>query len=237
MPTLAEGATLGGLAGVLHSGVVLGPAAWGREPLPEAYMGPEAEAGIFADLQDLFGLLRARKVPYLLVGGVALLTYIEGRNTRDVDLILASDSLKLLPDVVLSGQTQEFARGMFRALRLDFLFTTNPLFKLVQENYATTHRFAELEVPCATIEGLILLKLYALPSLYRQGDGQRIGLYENDVFMLCERHRPKIEPLLGVLSSYVDAGAMGELRNIVADIQRRIDRLDGARRTDSRPRP
>ena len=37
----------------------------------------------------LFALLHERQVEYLLVGGVALLQYIEGRNTEDIDLIMA----------------------------------------------------------------------------------------------------------------------------------------------------
>jgi hypothetical protein len=34
------------------------------------------------------------------------------------------------------------------------------------------------------VEGLILLKLYALPSLYRQGNFAKVGIYENDVATL-----------------------------------------------------
>ena len=82
-----------------------------------------------------------------------------------------------------------------------------------------------MDVLCATVEGLVLLKLYALPSLYRQGDGQRIALYEADLTMLMERHRPNLEPLLSVIEPYVEPGQLHELRNIVADIQKRIDRI------------
>jgi len=42
----------------------------------------------------LFALLDSRQVNYVLVGGVALLTYVEGRNTEDIDLIMALPSLK-----------------------------------------------------------------------------------------------------------------------------------------------
>jgi hypothetical protein len=37
----------------------------------------------------LFTLLKEQKVDYLLVGGIALLQYVEGRNTEDIDLIMA----------------------------------------------------------------------------------------------------------------------------------------------------
>ena len=39
-------------------------------------------------------------------------------------------------------------------------------------------RFAEQQIPCATVEGLILLKLSTVPSPYRQGNFARVGLYE-----------------------------------------------------------
>jgi hypothetical protein len=162
-----------------------------------------------------------------------MLTYVEGRNTKDVDLVLSIESLHQLPEVLLSDQNQEFARGVFGNLRVDVLLTTNPLFGLVQEKYATVHRFLEIDVQCATVEGLILLKLYALPFLYREGDGQRIGLYESDIFLLCERYRPNVEPLFLVLTSFFDEGQMVELKDIVAGIQQRIARVDRAK---NRPR-
>jgi hypothetical protein len=71
--------------------------------------------------------------------------------------------------------------------------------------------------------------MYALPSLYRQGDGQRIGLYENDIFMLCQRYRPDTVPLLNKMRLYLDEGAIGELENILSDIQKRIDRIERAK--------
>jgi hypothetical protein len=46
--------------------------------------------------------------------------------------------------------------------------------------------------------------------------------------MLCQRHRPNLKPLLETLRPFVDAGAMTELANILAEIQTRIDRVDRA---------
>jgi hypothetical protein len=39
-------------------------------------------------VERLFTLLREREIEFVLVGGVALLQYIEGRNTEDIDLIM-----------------------------------------------------------------------------------------------------------------------------------------------------
>ena len=53
----------------------------------------------------LFALLKERQVEYLLVGGVALLNYVEGRNTEDIDLIMALPALKKLPEIEGSVKT------------------------------------------------------------------------------------------------------------------------------------
>ena len=151
------------------------------------------------DALDLFRLLRERNVPYLLVGGIAMLTYVQGRNTKDVDLLISSEAMRQLPEFTLLNRSDFFVRGRFRSVQIDLLLTTNPLFKKVEERFATRHRFAELEVPAVTVEGLIVLKLYALPSLYRQFDMDRAALYETDITMLLARHSPKVEPLLALV--------------------------------------
>lgn len=231
MATLAAGDSLQQVAGVLHAAAILGPSAWRGESSPEGDLATHFEENLRKDLLDLFALLHARNVPYLLVGGVALLAYIDGRNTQDVDLVLSAISLNGIPEITVSDRNVNFARGQFGSVPVDVLFAGNPVFKRVQDAYATTHRFHETDVRCATVEGLILLKLYALPSLYRQGDGQRIGLYENDIFMLCERYRPQLEPLFEELKPFVDEDALRELRNIVMEIEQRIARVDRARPT------
>jgi hypothetical protein len=51
---------------------------------PEAIMTADSLLG---QVQQLFDLLDQRKTDYVLVGGIALLTYVEGRNTQDIDLL------------------------------------------------------------------------------------------------------------------------------------------------------
>jgi hypothetical protein len=230
MPTLESGRSIGEVAGIIHAAVLLGPAAWGREPMPEAHMAGDIEDRLRAQLIDLFGTLHQRNIPYLLVGGIAMLTYIEGRNTKDVDLVMSVESLERIPEIVISDRNREFARGKFGDLAVDFLFNTVAVFKLVEEQYAVSHRFLEMDIRCATIEGLILLKLFALPSLYRQGRGQKIGVYESDVFVLYELGRPKMEPIFTDLKPFLSPGEMTELRDIVAGIQRRVELIDRSKR-------
>ncbi|HLY28769.1 MAG TPA: hypothetical protein VKQ72_20660 [Aggregatilineales bacterium] len=177
-------------------------------------------------VKKLFGLLHERKIAYLLVGGIALLQYIEGRNTEDIDLIMALSSLKELPEIRIHDQNMYFAHGEFDILQIDVLLTENPLFKKIQQEYVTTQQFFEETIRCATIEGLLLLKLYALPSLYRQGNFARVGLYENDIATLLHDHHPPIAPLLAELGQYLTASDLKEVKAIVADIQRRIERFE-----------
>jgi hypothetical protein len=61
------------------------------------------------------------------------------------------------------------------------------------------------------------LKLYALPSLYRQGKLARAALYENDVLMLHQGGAIDDEALLGELASHLSATDVAELRRILAD--------------------
>ncbi len=220
----------GGSGGSSARGGAVGADGVEQGDLSEAHTEANIEEKLRADLMRLFGMLQGRNVLYVLVGGVAMLTYVDGRNTKYVDLVLSVSSLERLPEITIVDRKDDFARGVFGNLRVDVLFTTNPLFKLVQESYVSVHRFLETDVRTASVEGLILLKLYALPALYRQGDGQRIGLYENDVFMLCEQHRPDMNQLFEVLQAHVDEDAMRELRGIAAEIQQRVERVDRARR-------
>ncbi len=118
-------------------------------------------------VERLFALLHERDIDHLLVGGIALLRYVEGRNTEDLDLILAPSSLQELPEIKVTGEEPNFARATFEGLKIDILLTRNPLFEKVLRDYATPQPFGERTIPCATVEGLLLLKFYALPSLYR----------------------------------------------------------------------
>jgi hypothetical protein len=173
----------------------------------------------------LFALLEERQIDYLLVGGIALLQYIEGRNTQDIDLIMAVSSLEKLPEIAVVEQNEDFARGRFNELQIDLLLTRNPLFDKVQRHYAATHQFVEQAIPCATVEGLILLKLYALPSLYCQGSFARVGIYENDIATLIQLYQPALDPLFAELSNHLSATDLKEVREIVTEIEQRIARF------------
>ena len=195
------------------------------EPKPVREL-PVDFASLVNDVSRLFALLEAREVDYVLVGGIAMLSYVEGRNAEDINLIVSLQSLKNLPEITLASQGNDFARGQFHELQIDFLLTANRLFDKVRQQYTTVRQFVERAIPTATVEGLLLLKLYALPSLYRQGNFARVGLYENDIATLLQAYRPSVEPLLDELTQHLSDSNMRELRAIVHDIQRRVQRFD-----------
>jgi hypothetical protein len=224
--TLPEGVSLRRVAQVLLDAWEADPRRWMNRPaqLREDALSKPAMP-VPQDAMDLFRLLAERQVDYLLVGGLAMLTYVKGRNTEDVDLLLSVAGLAKIPELKIEDQNDFFARGKFRSIQVDLLLTANPFFKVVAEKFAMNHRFAEWEVPAVTVEGLIVLKLYALPSLYRQMDMDRAALYENDISMLIARHSPAIGPLLALVKEHVEPGDKRELEKILAECSERADKL------------
>jgi hypothetical protein len=175
-------------------------------------------------VDDLFDLLSARGIGYLLVGGIALLSYVEGRNTEDIHVILAGADLERLPELVVESQDVNFARATYRGLRVDILLSRNPFFDHVRRQYATEREFSGRRIAVVAPEGLILLKFYALPSLYRQGDFERVALYETDLVMLLHRYPASVETIMQTLSAYLAPSDVQSLRDIYAELEGRIRR-------------
>jgi hypothetical protein len=180
---------------------------------------------LIQSVQKFFSLLEQRSIDYVLVGGIAQLFYVEGRNTEDLDLLMALVSLEKLPELNVSSRDPNFVRATYEDLQIDILLTENLLFKQVNEKYSKIQRFLDRDIPLATVEGLLLLKLFALPSLYRQGNFARVGIYENDVATLLHYHEANIPELMEELSSHVTAHDLKEIKNILGEIQNRIKRF------------
>jgi hypothetical protein len=202
---------------VIRDGVAFNPKNWNGDQLNSD--------SLLQAVNQLFDLLTERKIDYLLVGGIALLQYVEGRNTEDIDLIMALDSLKQLPEIQIASQDESFARGKFGELQIDFLLTSNLLFETVRRRYAADQSIGERKIHCATVDGLLLLKLYALPSLYRLGNFARVGLYENDIATLIHDYQPSIDALMQELSKHLNESDLTSVRDILAEIQTRLDRF------------
>jgi hypothetical protein len=187
--------------------------------------GVMSSDNIFEAIEGLFSLLQQRKIDYLLVGGIALLKYVEGRNTDDIDLIMALSSLRKLPEIEVMSEDDDFASGKLGNLKIDVLLTRNRLFDNVRSQYAAILQFGEREIPCATVEGLLLLKLYALPSLYRQGKFAQVNLYEGDIAALLEAYVPDLKPIFEVLSNHFSQTDLASVREIVREIEQRLTRF------------
>jgi hypothetical protein len=175
---------------------------------------PMSADNIRASIAALFDELERLGVAYVLVGGVALLSYVEGRNTQDVDLIIDPSDLDRMSWTV-ETRDQDFARADLRGLRVDLLLADNPPFAHVRTHHATTGSFGGRSVRVATREGLLLLKLYALPALYRQGQWARAALYETDILMLHQGVAIDDEKLLAELSPHLAPADLTELRRIL----------------------
>lgn len=215
--------TIRGQEGAVHIGEVVRNAV--VFDFKSSYRDAVNADSLVETVDRLFALLHARRVDYVLVGGVALLQYVEGRNTGDVDLIVAVSALEKLPELEVISQDADFVRGRFDSLTVDLLLTRNPLFEKVRRRYATIRRFVERDIPCATVEGLLILKLYALPFLYRQGDFSRVGLYENDLATLIQAYNPPLDPLFAELTGHLNPDDLAAVRDVVSDLRQRIERF------------
>jgi hypothetical protein len=202
---------------VIRNAIIFNAQHWQGAPL--------AMDELLESVNNLFALLDERKMKYVLVGGIALLQYIQGRNTEDIDLILNVSALKKLPEIRITSQDVYFARGDYQGLQIDFLLTKNPLFAHVQKHHIVKQPFFERTITSATVTGLLLLKLYALPSLYRQGDFTRVGLYENDVATLMFYHAPNTQEVITELTPFVSAQDLTAIQDIISDIETRISRF------------
>lgn len=207
----------------VHIGrVLVGAAAVGRAAWTGGAVNPEA---LPAAVVRLFTLLRERRIPFVLVGGIAMLSYVSGRNTEDIDLILDRADLRRMPELTVIDENETFGRALLDGLQVDLLFAGHKLFGLVQRRFTEQRQFVEMALPCATVEGLLLLKLFALPSLYRQGDFARVNLYESDIAALLQAYQPDMPLLLAELSHHLSATDMAALNDILADIKSRLERF------------
>ena len=226
--SLPEGVSLQRVAQVLLDAWEAGSHQWSDTPLQlrEGHSGPPPPPPVLRDALDLFRVLHQQQLQYLLVGGIALLTYVEGRNTKDVGLLMSLEAMQRVPDLQIENRQDCFVRARFRSVQVDLLLTSNPLFKLVAERFATHHRFAELEVPAVTVEGLLVLKLYALPSLYRQFDWDRVYVYESDIKQLIARYHPNLPALFAILEPHMSSSDLRELTALISQAEERRERFN-----------
>jgi len=157
-------------------------------------------------LTELAEVLEARRVPYALIGGLAVGYRSLFRNTEDIDLLLSVPQLVLpavledlkargfefdLPTVIREWNSHGMTALRYQGIQVDWL---KPPLPCVQEviDTATAEDWLAVPVRVATVEGLIVLKTFAM-RLQDQLDISRLlaanrGLLDIDASVpLCNR--------------------------------------------------
>jgi hypothetical protein len=113
----------------------------------EKWLGGEMNSdSLIQSVQDFFTVLEERKIDYVLVGGIAILHYVEGRNTQDLDLLMTVSALEKLPELKISSQDMYFVRASYNELQIDIHLTENPLFEKVHRAYSKVERFLDRKI-------------------------------------------------------------------------------------------
>lgn len=73
---------------------------------------------------------------------------------------------------------------------------------------------------------MLLLTLYALPSLHRHDNFVHVGLYENDVATLTQYYKPDMDALLTELAAYLIPKDLTAVHKIVEKLAARIARFE-----------
>ena len=172
----------------------------------------------------LFSLLEQRNVEYVLDGGMALHFYIQTPGPLDLVVLMDLSSLEDLPELAISSQEGFLVCAEFEGRPVEIWLTQNPLYNKVSRNFADIQRYLDHDVPMVTVEGLLLLKLFALPAMFRQESFAAVSFQEAEIATLLHDFGPNVTPLLDELSVYLSDGDITEIISIILDIQKRINR-------------
>ena len=192
---------------------------------------PASNTGIAAmidtdQLITFITLLEAKGIEYALVGGAALMTLDDCmRPTDDFDFIVSKQDIERLEELEQESSDRNFGRYLYQDTRIDALYRDNPVFNHVMNTCLDSAVIKGKKIVRASPEGIVLLKLYALPSLYQQGQQRRAMTYENDISaLLMQCTDISFDKTLRVLAGELLPSQIDELRNILEDCQRRASR-------------
>ena len=169
-------------------------------------------------------LLAQNGIDIVIVGGIALLAYMQDRNTQDLDLIVSKDDFnKISPSLKTVEADENFANcETYDGLNVDFLFAENAIFKYVKKVFCQKRNFQEGVFYIATVEGLVLMKLYAWADLYLNGNlfNDKFLLtkslrYKNDIEVLLLNYEINLLPLKRILEKNLDASKFALIENLI----------------------
>lgn len=165
-------------------------------------------------------LLDELNVDYCIVGGIAYLAYIQDRNTKDLDILISVEDLsKILPFVKIDSQDADFTNTEFEGLKIDFLKTSNALFKYVKKNQTVEYEFTEGAFPIATVEGLVLMRFDAILDLYQKGKFDKVARYEWDLSTLTRHYDIDWDDIFIISEEFFTKGQIREFKKMVAEWQ------------------
>lgn len=166
-------------------------------------------------------LLDRLDVDFCIVGGIAYLAYIQDRNTKDLDILISTTELnKIIGHVEVIGEDANFTNAIFHGLRVDFLKTSNALFKYVQQNEVTNYEFAEGTYPVATVNGLILMRFDSIIDLYQKARFDKIDRYEWDLSRFAKNFSIDWDHLWKVSEKFFTDGQINEFKKMVTEWQK-----------------
>jgi len=129
----------------------------------------------FSLLEKISGALKKYDIGYIIIGGQAVLLYGEARFTDDIDILLDADvsMLNIINDLVINYgferlSDDEFTRKTFVApiydkesdFRIDLIFSFSDYEKEAFSR-AVTKRINDTDVRYASLEDMIIMKLYS----------------------------------------------------------------------------
>jgi len=172
-------------------------------------------------------LLTRNEIEIVIVGGIALLSYMRDRNTQDLDLIVSrADFRQLAPFLKTIEADENFANcETFDGLKVDFLFAENAIFNYVKKAFSQKRSFQEGSFYVATVEGLVLMKLYAWADLYQNGSlfNDKFLLtkalrYRNDIEVLLLNYEINLTPLERILEKNLEASKFALVENLIKQL-------------------
>ena len=172
-------------------------------------------------------LLSENEIEIVIVGGIALLSYMQDRNTQDLDLIVSkTDFRKISPFLKTIEADENFANcETFDGLKVDFLFAENAIFNYVKKVFSQKRSYQEGSFYVATVEGLVLMKLYAWADLYQNGSifNDKFLLtkalrYRNDIEVLLLNYEINLTPLKRILEKNLEASKFALLENLIKQL-------------------
>ncbi|MGB7084008.1 MAG: hypothetical protein WBD47_00530 [Phormidesmis sp.] len=178
------------------------------------------------DFLTLIELLETEGIDYAVVGGVAMMAIAsDARATDDYDFIGRRSDFESIRELSEVSSDKNFGRYRHNETIVDTLFVENPVFAHALKNYPSDCQIAGKTIQSLSPSGIALLKLYALPSLYLQGQRVRVATYEQDLEILFIVD-PKIDEdaLLKFLSKHLVQSQIEELKHTCEDIRQKLSR-------------